>query len=110
MKLIILLVVFFSFTCLNMAQPFQKKYGGNGKQAIYSMVEHSDRIVTVGFTTSEGNGKQGYIAFFDKNGVIESMSSFGGEKTEIIYEIKKTKDGGFVAVGSSSSFGNKFIF
>ncbi len=107
MKSIILFFFFLSLTFWTLAQPFQKKYGGHGKQAIYSMVEQNGRIVTVGYTTSTGNGRQAYIAFFDKNGNIESMSSFGGEKTEAIYEIKNTKDGGFIAVGSSSSFGNK---
>lgn len=87
--------------------PFQKRYGGHGKQSIYSMLAVNDKIVTTGFTSSFGNGRQGYVSFLDKAGKVEKFATFGGDKTEVIYKIISTKDGGYITVGSTSSFGRK---
>ncbi len=87
--------------------PFQKRYGGHGKQSIYSMVSTKDNIVTTGFTSSFGDGRQGFISFLDNKGEIDKFATFGGDKTEVIYKIISTKDGGYITVGSTSSFGRK---
>ncbi len=107
MKALLAFNFFFILTYTFSQSPFQKRYGGHGKQSIYSMLSIGDKIVSTGFTSSFGNGRQGFLSFLDKSGKIEKFVTFGGAKTEVIYKVAATKDGGFITVGSTSSFNRK---
>jgi RHS repeat-associated protein len=85
---------------------FQKYFGGNGDDKAYSSVTNPDgSIVFAGFTNSFGHGGyDGYLQKMDNAGNILWSKAIGGTGNDYLYSIKKTTDGGYIAVGASSSY------
>lgn len=86
---------------------FQKRYGGNKNDITYGLVSNADgSYAAAGYTNSFGSGGfDGYIQKIDKNGTLLWSRAIGGTGNDIFYSLKATPDGGYMALGSSTSFG-----
>ena len=63
-----------------------------------------------GYTnTSAGMGQQGFIQKTDKHGNILWKKTYGGKNMDIFAVVHVTSDGGFIAAGTTTSFGNAAI-
>jgi hypothetical protein len=73
----------------------------------YDIRERSDGgLIMVGYTTSFGlGGKDVYVLRTDASGIFEFGSTYGGSGDEVAFELDSTLDGGFVIVGSTTTFG-----
>ncbi|MEI8134421.1 MAG: T9SS type A sorting domain-containing protein [bacterium] len=97
---------------------WEKTYGGSGIDEAYSIAPtQDDGCIVAGFTFST-DGDVGtrstpanpddWIVKLDKNGKIEWKKILGGEDLDAIYSVEQTLDGGFVALGSTSSTTGSF--
>ena len=86
---------------------FQKRYGGNKGEISYGVATNTDgSFVLAAYTNSFGNsGYDGYLQKMDKNGNVLWSKAIGGAGNDYFYRIKQTLDGGYIAVGNSTSFG-----
>jgi hypothetical protein len=86
---------------------WQKTFGGSGEESAYSVQETSDGgFIVGGSTLSFGAG--GWDTLFlklDSSGNIVWKKTFGGSGVDRAHRIQKTSDGGFIAVGWTTSFG-----
>jgi hypothetical protein len=63
--------------------------------------------MVAGLTQSMGHGRADfYLLELDHSGNIVWGNVYGGKKYEIAHAIKPTKDGGFIVVGESESYGS----
>jgi uncharacterized delta-60 repeat protein len=85
---------------------WQKAYGGDSRERAYSVVALKDGgAMIAGMSRTYGHGRSDMlIVKLDKKGKILWRSSYGGKKRDFAYDIVKTSDGNFIAVGSSESF------
>ena len=64
----------------------------------------------IAFGTTDGinyyNGGDFFLVKTNSDGEVEWENSYGGSKTDFGSAIKKTKDGGYIMLGSTSSFGS----
>ena len=57
-----------------------------------------------GYTNSSaGSNQQGFIQKTDRNGKVEWYHEYGGKHRDEFYSVHQTSDGGFIAVGITSS-------
>ena len=90
---------------------WSKTFGGSDYDCFYSIIQTSDGgYLAVGHTLSfdgdiSGNyaGSDGWIIKIDSNGNIEWSICFGGSKSDFLYSVIQTSDGGYLAVGYTSS-------
>lgn len=67
---------------------------------------HMDTLITAGSTSSNGQGNADFhIVKFNPSGWFAGGATFGGTQYDYCNQIKRTSDGGFVLVGSSTSYG-----
>ncbi len=90
-------------------------YGGSsGNEYGNSGMQTSDGgYILGGSTTSFGAGlSDAYLLKTDVNGTIQNQKAFGGTSYDRINEVQQTNDGGFIAVGTTQSFGggNSYIY
>jgi hypothetical protein len=85
-----------------------KCYGGTGDDVAYSVQQTSDGgYIIVGSTESYGAGAADvWLLKTDENGDILWTKTYGGSNTDIANEVLQTADGGFILVGTTSSFSN----
>lgn len=104
---ILVLTFYFTEAQVTCKPTFQKKYGGNKTDIGYGLVSNADGSnVVAGYTTSFGSGgNNGYIQKTDKNGNLLWSRAIGGTGSDIFYNLKATPDGGYMALGNSTSFG-----
>ena len=95
-------------TCANGVSFFQKIYGGDKDDAGYALAAATDSgYVIAGQTNSFGNGGyDGLLMKVSKKGNTVWSKAIGGSGNDIFYNIKRTTDNGFIAVGQTRSYGN----
>lgn len=87
---------------------WQKTYGGDDGDDFFNSVEQtSDNgyILAGGTWPDDGGDSNGWVSKMNSQGQIEWEQDFGGDNHDFIYSIEQTKDGGYVAVGKTSSSG-----
>src|SRR5437870_1799274 len=108
--LLVLLLREQSFTQSICTPVFQKIYGGeaNGNdEAIAVAYCKSGGMILCGQSTSYSAGQ--YDAFLLKitdNGIPEWTTMLGGTGNDRLIQVRQAKDGGFIAVGETTSFEN----
>jgi hypothetical protein len=84
-----------------------KVYGGTDWEYAYSVKQTSDGgFIIAGFTDSFGaGGTDVYLIKTDSLGDTLWTRTFGGSSVEYSYSVQQTRDGGFIIVGRTNSFG-----
>ena len=87
---------------------WQKTYGGNKSEGAFAITKTEDGgFIVAGETESFSvNGWDIYLIKIDKDGNKIWQKTYGGKDYEEASAITKTKDGGFIVVGGTNSFGN----
>ncbi len=94
-----------------------KTYGGDGEDIPVKLLPTNDgNFMLLSYTGSSSNGdiansgknnsghnQDFWLAKLDPNGTIISKKCIGGNNDEIAFDMKKTSDGNFIIVGSSTS-------
>ena len=63
--------------------------------------------IMAGYTTGSGNGKKdAYIIKTDSRGIYQWAKTYGGTEDDDFGKIKRTPDGGYIALGNTKSFHN----
>ena len=85
---------------------WEKTFGGSQRDIGWSCQQTSDKgFVVGGLTSSFGAGEiDVYIIKTDNTGKEQWSKAIGSKKTDWVTSIKLTRDNGFIAVGSTSSF------
>lgn len=84
---------------------FQKNYLGANESIGYSIQADSTGYILAGTTSSSGQGGQDVLIIkTDLDGNIAWAKTIGGTGDEVAHCIKKTSDGGYIIVGSTSSY------
>ncbi len=85
---------------------WSKALGGKDAEYIYEVIETFDGFVFASETNTYGSGEWDImLTKVDKKGELQWSQVYGGNKVEFGYDLIQTKDGGFVLVGSTYSFG-----
>lgn len=86
---------------------WQRSYGGSDWDLSYSLVQTSDGgYALAGSTYSFGVGEEDFwLVKTDPSGSMEWSRTYGGIDQDYAYSLIQTSDGGFLLVGSTSSFG-----
>ena len=89
-------------------EEWDKSYGGDGHDNGYSVLQDSDGgYIIAGVTRSHGDSNgDGFLMKTDSDGNQLWYKTYGGDLTEIIYDINFTNDGGLVLTGQTNSFGS----
>ncbi len=90
---------------------WNRTYGGSKIDAAYSVVQNSQgNYIIAGVTQStdgDVNGflgnRDGWIINLDSSGNLAKQRTFGGTDFDLFLDIKLTPDGGYIAIGNSSS-------
>ncbi len=86
---------------------WEKSYGGSGDEYLFSGHQTSDGgYIAAGSTGSFGSG--GYdlwVLKLDQSGNIIWQNTYGGADYDEAYEVQQTSDGGYIAAGTTYSFG-----
>lgn len=87
---------------------FQKIYGGARNDFPHALAPAADSgYVIAGYTNSFGNGGYDWLLTkVDKKGTGVWRKALGGTGEDILYALRKTSDGGFIACGQTKSYGN----
>jgi len=82
-------------------------YGGNGGDYIGSILQSSDGgyIFAGGINFIDTNNSPAFLIKLNSNGNVSWAKIFGGGGEDYIGSIQQTSDGGYIAAGSTSSFG-----
>jgi type II secretory pathway pseudopilin PulG len=85
-----------------------KTIGGSNYEYIYSVLPTSDGgYIAAGYTNSYGAGNyDGFISKFDSSGNMQLFKTIGGSGADYIYFISQNSDGGYIAAGSTASYGS----
>ena len=107
MKKILLLVFVFSINFIEGQITFQKTYGGMSNDEGHSLLQTSDGgYIIAGHTYSFGAGSQDvYLLKTNLNGDTLWTKTFGGTGYDAAFSIDQTGDGGYIIVGTTTSFG-----
>lgn len=86
---------------------WSKHYGGGGFDRAYDMQFTSDNgIIICGHTQSFGlSSGDAYFFKTDANGFVYWSKTLGGAGVDSAVSVRETSDGGFIAIGTTSSFG-----
>lgn len=90
---------------------WKNTYGGSAADAGYSVdVTQDGGFVLAGYTSSNngdvtGNhgAQDGWVIKINPQGALSWQKTFGGSNNDQLYSIKSTSDGGYIAVGNTSS-------
>ncbi|KAA3635599.1 MAG: hypothetical protein DWQ02_09625 [Bacteroidetes bacterium] len=83
-----------------------KTFGGPGEEFGWDVRITKDKgFIIAAQTNSEGNGEiDAYLIKVDKDGNEEWSQTYGGEKTDRIFSVQQTPDGGYAAAGITYSY------
>ena len=86
---------------------WQRSLGGPGVEMAYSVREAKDGgFIVVGYTNSAGRGgTDGLVLKLSPSGAKEWAMTYGGPRDEFLRAAVETRDGGYIAAGSTQSFG-----
>ena len=89
-------------------EQWEKSYGGEGDDIAYSVIQDIDGgYIVAGVTRSNGDSDgDGFLMKTDTDGNQIWYKTYGGNQTDIFYEVNSTNDGGFLLVGQTNSYGN----
>lgn len=95
-------------TDLNGDMVWNKTFGGDGLDWAFSLAKCNDGgFIISGYTNSFGAGDLDmYLIKTDSLGIMEWDAKFGGTSTDKAYDAIQTADGGYIACGSTRSFGD----
>jgi hypothetical protein len=84
-----------------------KTYGGTNNDSAYSVQQTSDGgYILAGVTYSFGTGGgDAFLIKTDANGNVQWAKTYGGAGIDKFIRVLQTSDGGYIAVGHTSSFG-----
>ena len=103
--LIFILILLLSSTVNQAQMIFQKDYSGSNSSIGYSICTENDGFVIAGEISGSGQGgKDVLLMKTDLDGNVIWAKSIGGFGDEVARSIKKTSDGGYILVGSTSSY------
>ncbi|RDU23994.1 hypothetical protein [Anaerosacchariphilus polymeriproducens] len=87
---------------------WEKFYGGTDYDVCAASTKTTDGgYLFVGSTKSYGAGNyDGYFIKTDNNGNLLWSKTYGGAKDDTFYDVEQTQDGGFIAFGTSTSYGS----
>lgn len=108
---LLLLLVFAVVPASMFAQDsvWTKPFGGTNIDVAYAIEETFDEgYIISGYTRSYGtaSGRNLWLFKTDKHGNLIWNKTFGGNSDDEAAAVKQTLDGGFIAAGYTSSFGN----
>gem|GEM_PF-1247018 len=86
---------------------WQKSYGGSGLEMVHSIEQTREGgFVVGGWTDSFGSGNMdAWLLKLNPKGEIEWQKAYGSSGVDLATSISPTKDGGYVVVGATHSFG-----
>jgi len=86
---------------------WQKAYGGSLREKASSIQQTSDGgYLVAGETLSFGAGNtDAWVLKLASDGSVEWQKTYGGIRTEEVSSIQKTTDGGYIAAGSTTTYG-----
>uniref|UniRef100_A0A7V5Y0R1 Bulb-type lectin domain-containing protein n=1 Tax=candidate division WOR-3 bacterium TaxID=2052148 RepID=A0A7V5Y0R1_UNCW3 len=85
---------------------WQRNYGGSGYDIGYAGILADNNYLIVGSTESFGQGQNDvYLVVIDNDGNLIFSNTFGGRNVDKGYSITKVRDGNFLIVGYTLSFG-----
>jgi hypothetical protein len=86
---------------------WEKTFGGRGDDVGYSVQQTRDGgYIIVGWTKSYGSGGYDvYLIKVDANGNMQWSKTFGGREDDWGYSVQQTRDGGYIIVGETKSYG-----
>lgn len=108
----VFLVIASSPTVFGASSPEVTYFGGSKWDQFEAFDQTSDGgYIAAGCTSSEDGDLQGInkgmddalLVKYDAGGNLEWVKTFGGKSIDSFYNVKQTRDGGYIAVGSSSS-------
>lgn len=90
---------------------WQKTIGGTDDEELFNILITLDGGYIIAGHTSSNNGDvtgnhglgDGWVLKLDSTGTIEWQKTYGGAGDEYLYGIRKTTDGGYIVVGSTTS-------
>jgi len=87
---------------------WQKTYGGNSADAVYSIQQTADGgYIVAGYTFSFGAGEVDiWVLKLFSNGDVEWQKTYGGNDFDSARSIQQTADGGYIVAGGTRSFGS----
>lgn len=93
---------------------WEKAYGGSGSETPYSVVRATGGGVVVGastssFVTGAGDDENFWAFHIDENGDLVWQFSYGGPGSDVLRDLRRTPDGGYILAGWSDSFGMAFL-
>ena len=89
---------------------WNKTYGGTSQDKAYSVEQTNDEgYILAGSTTSFGAGFSDFwLVKTDSNGEQIWNKTYGGSRLDDAYSVQQTIDGGYIAAGSTNSFGSGY--
>nr|MDO8100495.1 fibronectin type III domain-containing protein [Candidatus Njordarchaeota archaeon] len=93
----------------NGSQQWNKTYGGANWDAASSVHQTDDGYIVAGTTYSIGaGGADFWLVKTDSAGNQQWNKTYGGTSTDQAWSVQQTSDGGYIAAGSTASFGAGF--
>jgi predicted secreted protein len=86
---------------------WSRTFGGSGDDVGLSVQQTRDGgYIIVGFAESFGaGGKDVYLIKVDANGNMQWSRTFGGSGDDVGLSVQQTRDGGYIIVGDTTSYG-----
>ena len=106
--LLVLITIPFIFHSCNTDEKWTKTFGGTENDGGTSVQQTTDGgYIVTGQTYSFGNGESDvYLIKTDEDGLEQWSKTFGGSGGDVGSSVQQTTDGGYIILGSTSSFGN----
>lgn len=87
-------------------EEWNRTFGGPYGDGVWSMQETDDQgFVMAGYTSSLGQRSDLWLIKTDSGGREEWNRTFGGSDEDVGYFVSNIKEGGFIVVGSTKSYG-----
>ena len=109
MKNIAFFIVVFVVSLAFSQKTYQRSFGESGDEIIYAVAESypDSGLAYVGTTNgfTEDANKNIYMLKTSRSGELEWSFVYGGSDSDVARDMKPAKDGGFIVVGNTTSWG-----